>query len=64
MAQEDVEGRITRIVSTPPTSIEAILGVVHELGVCAGLKNATDRAQMRVDTLEEELEIYKENEDE
>ena len=43
MAQEDVEGRITRLVSTPPTSIEAILGIVHELGICAGLNTVTER---------------------
>jgi len=64
VAQSDVEGRITRLVTTPPTSIEAVLGIVHELGVCAGIKKTAERPMLQVGVLEEELANYKEDDDE
>ena len=64
VAQSDIEGRITRLVTTPPTSIEAVLGIVHELGVCAGIKKTVERPMLQIEVLEEEVERLADEEEE
>ncbi len=62
-AQGDVESRITRLVTTPPTSIEALMGIVYDLGICSGIKHTMERPLLRVDVLEEELASLPEDEE-